>query len=207
MLLNEVAPRMVAYGFEPKVKGQSVYRKTAEGHWAFHVSFMRHEHDLDVTADMAVRIDAIEDLVNQYDEGLKPSEKRRTTTLGAELGNLSVRAPLKWTLRTTSDVPEVVDDLVRSFGEIGLPYLKSHARIKEAYKLLLSDAPEDRRHAPIIGARYMRVLAASYLLKSAEFEKLAEEYEVELSKVNDLYSADFKALAAGLIQRNRVSGP
>ncbi len=205
VLLNEVALRMVAYGFEPKVKGQSVYRKTAEGHWAFHVSFIRHEDDLDVTADVAVRIDAIEDLVNQYDEGLKPSEKRRTTTLGAELGNLSVRAPLRWALRTTTEVPEVVDDLVRSFGEIGLPYLQSHAGIEEVYKLLLSDAPEDRLHAPIVGARYMRSLAASYLLRSAGLEKLAEKYEVRLSKVNDLYLADFKALSADLVQRNRAS--
>lgn len=93
-VLEQLGTRMAAHGFRPKPVGQSFYRDVPGGRWALHVSFIRHETDMDVTADVAVRINAIEQVVNQCETGLTDAEKRRSTTLGAELGNLS-RRPLQ----------------------------------------------------------------------------------------------------------------
>ncbi len=93
-VLEQLGTLMAAHGFRPKPVGQSFYRGVPGGSWALHVSFIRHETDMDVTADIAVRIDAIEQVVNQCETGLTDAEKRRSTTLGAELGNLS-RRPLQ----------------------------------------------------------------------------------------------------------------
>jgi hypothetical protein len=41
--------------------GQSFYKDVSEGRSVFHISFIRHEADIDVTADVAVRIDVKED--------------------------------------------------------------------------------------------------------------------------------------------------
>src|ERR1700761_3414661 len=93
-LLNEIGGRVAVWGFNSKPSGQSFYRKVPSGKWAFHISFIPHKEDLDLTADVALRNEAVEGLVGQYDAKLSTIESRKSMTLGAELGNLSIGKPL-----------------------------------------------------------------------------------------------------------------
>jgi hypothetical protein len=194
-LLEQLGLRLAVYGFRPKPTGQTFYRNVPGGRWAFHVSFIRHEADFDVTADVAIRLDAIEQEVNQSETGLTEVEKRRSTTMGAELGNLIRKQPLRWTVAEFDDVPAVVHQIVEAFERIGLPYLSAYSDVEAAYRLLASTAPEDLVHAPILGARFLRVIAAAYILgRNGELLQLVQQYEAQLTAEEDPYLSDFNAL-------------
>jgi hypothetical protein len=189
---------MAAHGFKPEPVGQSFYRDVPGGRWAFHVSFVRHETDMDITADVAVRVDAIEQVVNQCETGLTDAEKRRSTTLGAELGNLSRRQPLRWTVSELDDVAAVAEQIAGAFKKIGLPYLSAHSDVESAYRVLASTAPEDRLHSPILGARCMRAVAAAHVLGRSELDQLIQRCEAQLIHEDDLYLPAFRALSESL---------
>jgi hypothetical protein len=201
-VLQQLGARVAVHGFKPKPIGHSFYRDVPEGRWALHVSFIRHEADIDVTADVAVRIEAIEQVANQCETGLTDAEKRRSTTLGAELGTLVGRQPLRWTVTAVEDAAAVADQIVRAFEEIGLPYLSSHSDVVSAYRVLASTAAADRLHSPILGARCMRAIAAAYVLgRDSDLDQLIRRCEAQLTAEDDLYLPDFRALSENLSLR------
>ena len=70
--LNEIEKlRIAVWGFNAKPSGQSFYRKDPNGKWVFHISFIPR---FDITADVAVRNEAIEAIVNRYDSKLNSAE-------------------------------------------------------------------------------------------------------------------------------------
>jgi hypothetical protein len=198
-LLQELGTRVTKYGFEPKPVGQSFYCDIPGGRWALHVSFIRHERDLDVTVDVAVRIDAIEQIVNRHDAEMSDAEKRRSATLGAELGNIVKREPLRWGVSDASDILVAVDGIVAAFEKIGLPYLKANSNVNAAYRVLASLDPRDWVHSPILGARCMRAVAAAHILGlNSDLDQLIHRCQDRLSREDDLYVSDFRALCDSL---------
>lgn len=186
---------MEAYGFKPKPVGQSFYRDVPGCRWDFHASFIHHATDMDITADVAVRIDAIEQFVNQFETGLTEAEKRRSTTLGAELGNLSRRQPLRWTVSEIDDVAAAAEQIAGAFEKIGLPFLSAHSDVESAYRVLVGATPEDRLYSPILGARCMRAVAAAHVLGRSELNQLIQRCKAQLIHEDDLYLPDFRALS------------
>jgi len=74
------------------------------GRQSFHSAFVNHDTDFDVTADVAIRFDAVGDMVNSSETLLSEPEKRGTYTLGTELGNLDGTSHQRWTIEQESDV-------------------------------------------------------------------------------------------------------
>jgi len=199
-LLNRLGERISAFGFKPKPTGQTFYQVVETGKWAFHVSFIAHKTDFDLTADVAVRVNAIEDLVNEYDTRLTAAEKRKSMTLGGELGNISMGSPKRWTISTVEDIPSVCDGVIESFQEIGLPFLQKHSDAAAAHRVLVSSNPTDLHLAPILGPRYMRAVASAYVTGHAdEIDALARHYETKLLATEDLYLEDFRTLSRNLL--------
>src|SRR5437867_11840937 len=97
-LLNSLGKRVEAYGFAMKAREQSLYKRTPFGRLALHLSFIPHRADFDATADVAVRFDALEDLVNEGNDLLSKAEKKGTFSLGADLGNISEGKQRRWTV-------------------------------------------------------------------------------------------------------------
>src|SRR6476661_8883662 len=95
-LLKAVGQRIAASGFESKPVGQSFLRRSPLGRDSLHLSFVKHPCDFDVVADVAVRIDDLEDIVNVNDTLLSKKEKEQTYSLGAELGNISGQGQQRW---------------------------------------------------------------------------------------------------------------
>ena len=152
--------------------------------------------------DVAIRIDAIEQVVNQFEAGITDAERRRSTTLGAELGNIVGREPLRWNVSELNDIPTVVDYIAKAFERVGLRYLSAHSDIESVYRVLSSTDPKDRVHSPILGARCMRAVVAAYVLeRSNDLDLLIHRCEDQLSQEDDLYLPDFRALREGLLLR------
>jgi hypothetical protein len=199
-LLMGLADQIGTFGFNPKVLGQSFHQVVPTGKWEFHISFIAHKIDFDMTADVAVRVNAIEDLVNEYDTKLTTAEKRKSMTLGGELGNISEGVPRRWTVSSVEDIPAVCDGVIEAFQRIGLPFLQKHSDAAAAHRVLVSSRQADLLLAPVLGPRYMRALASAYVTGNTnEVDVLSRRYEAELSESEDLYLKDFRSLAHGLL--------
>ena len=64
-LLLEVGKRLRAFGFSARKSSRDFYRDVGPCRQLFHISFINHEGDFDVTADVAVRHNVVEDARNQ----------------------------------------------------------------------------------------------------------------------------------------------
>ena len=185
-LLNAVGQRIAASGFGSTPVGQSFLRRTPLGRDTFHLSFIRHTHDFDVVADVAIRIDDLEDLVNVDDPMLSKKEKKQTCSLGAELGNISGQGRQRWTLASSDDVVPVADGIMASFNSIGLPYLDQASTMEGAYRLLTSPGRGAWLHSPIHASRAKRVIGLAKIMGRAdELAQRADENVQFLEGLND----------------------
>ncbi len=74
-LLANVGEKLTTFGFGGKAKQQSFYRPI-DGGWAcVHLSFIKHADDFDVTVDVGVRFDEVEELVNSNNNLLTKRKK------------------------------------------------------------------------------------------------------------------------------------
>jgi hypothetical protein len=198
-LLTELSKCMPKYGFDKKAVGQAFYRKTPHGRDAFHVSFIRHTNDFDVTADVAVRIDALEDLVNADNRLLSKAEKRGTFSLGVELGNLSQGARQRWTIAAVEDVPPVAESILRMFENVGLPYLDRYSSLEGAFYALSSNDRDGWIHSPIHAARCKRAVGLAYLLgKQEDLNRLISDCESFLRDKKDVGLSSFQQFATSV---------
>ena len=131
---------------------QSFTRKTLFGRQTFHVSFIRHAHDCDVTGDVAIRIDDLEDLLNEWNATLSKAEQKQTHSMGAELGNLSEGRQRRWTLASEDDIPEVVSSVMALFESVGLPYLEKYSDLDIFLRNKEVAAPEYRLNVETLPA-------------------------------------------------------
>lgn len=127
------------------------------------------------------------------------TKKRRSATIGAELGNIVRQEPLRWSVSEPSDIPLAVANVLAAFEKIGLPYLEAYSKVEAAYRALASPDPKDWVHSPILGARCMRAVAAAHLLGGKrDLDELIRRCEARLAEEDGLYLSDFRALLESL---------
>ena len=146
-LLLQLDERLRPLGF--RKREQSFRRDLGPCRQAFHISFINHVGDFDVTADVGVRHHSVEDMLNEGQPHLKDSEKKETYTVGAELGNIIGTGQHRWTVVDTSDIPSVVDGIMNYFDSVGIPFLERFSSLKEVYRVLREDGAEARLICPI----------------------------------------------------------
>jgi hypothetical protein len=203
-ILRRLGEREEWLGFNPKASGQSFYHVFPAGKWAFHVSFIPHKFDFDLTADVAVRINVIEDLVSEYETKRRPTERRQSMTLGGELGNISEGRQHRWTVADLYDIPKICDQVIDKFERIGLQFLRTYSDIVAVQKALTSSDPRDALLCPLPGPRAMRAIASTYILDEAsDIAALAHRLEAKLVEMEDLYLQDFRAFYRGLLEKRR----
>ena len=159
-----LARRMAERGFESHPRDQSFARKTPFGRQTLHVSFIKHTHDCDVTADVAIRIDALEDLLNEWNATLSKAERKQTHSMGAELGNISEGRQRRWTLTTEDDIPEAVSSVMALFESVGLPYLEKYSNLEQALAAVSGDDHGSWLHSPFHDLRANRAIGLAFVL-------------------------------------------
>src|SRR5436190_22794742 len=173
-LLKSVATGLARHGFESKPKGQSIVKKTAFGRQSFHLAFIKHTHDFDITADVAIRFDALENLICESEGIRSEQEKDEGYSLGAELGNLAGTGQRRWTVSTSEDIPPVSASILEAFELIALPYLNRYSMMDQALAALKGDDRVASLHMPIHDARAKRALGLAFLLGAKQqFDEIA----------------------------------
>ena len=190
-LLSEVGERLVAWGYNPIAKQQAFCRPIENGRVCFHLAFIDHSNDFDVTADVAVRFDHLEDMVNSCNDLLTKKEKQNTFTLGVELGNLSSGIQLRWKVESEEDLHEVTPSIIGTYKTHGEPYLQKFSNMEEAYLLLAGDDRNSRLHAPFHSSRAVRAVGLAKILNKPEIEELIERKKLFLKEKNDFGLQDY----------------
>ena len=204
-LLNEISKRIVKYGFDGKPKGQSFYKPIASGCQSFTPSFINHKTDVDVTGNVAVRFDALEDLINEYRPYLTKAQKKYTASLGVELGNLGEGAQKRWVLADLDDAGEVAEEILDYFAKVGLPYLEKYSDMEAALDALSAN---DRGwlYSPFPDERAKRAIGLAFLLGNKErfFEIAAAKTEFLTSR-NEQGLDTFLKIKSDLEKRLKAS--
>ncbi len=164
-LLAAVGKGIVRFGFNERPKGQNFVREFPLGRMLFHLAFIPHQGDFDTTADIGIRFDQVEQWANRGNKLLTEREKRRTCTIGCELGSLSECQQKRWTIANPDDVEIVALSIVETFGRVGMPYLERFSDPERALEALVGDDPSSWLHSPIHAARAIRAVALALQLR------------------------------------------
>jgi hypothetical protein len=150
-LLTELAVALATRGY--RKNGQSFRKDEGPHRLSFHVAFINHSEDFDVTADVAVRHHAVEERLNGSSPLLSAAQKKETATVGAELGNLAGVGQHRWTVRERRDIEPVAADMLQWFDRIGVPFLTRFSSLDEVARVLAQDDALARLVCPIPGSR------------------------------------------------------
>ncbi len=200
-LLGELGRRVSKYGFAAKPVGQSFRRYTKGGRDSFHVAFIEHgSSDFDVTADMAVRIDAVELLATSEDKLLTKLDREQTATLGCEIGNLTEGRPKRWSVRSGADVQVTAAGVADAFVAVALPYFEKYADLQTVYETLCANDRSGWLHAPLDDARCKRAISLAVVLeKHGDLPALIEKNGSYLREKEDAGLTAFLRLGEKLL--------
>lgn len=185
-------------------KAESRYRvKTPTGTGSAHFSLIRHPGvDFDVVLNLAVRIDAAEEIANDVSPMLRPSERRRIATLGTEYGNWTQGSQRRWTIVTAEDARIVGSQVAAAVVDTGIPFIEKYADLREALVRLGGNEPFHRALMPLHGKRASRSVILAYLLRDKDaFEMLIKEHDENLVSREDIGLQTFRLLVSDLRKR------
>ena len=192
LLLAALAAFLTPYGYErSKQDFQKTYRW---GRTAFHIAFIKHNSDFDITGDIGIRSNALEALVQKSNILLTSAEKKNTFSMGAELANLKDRKQRRLRVSNEQDVSTVSTELFRHFEEIAIPYFTKYSDMEAAINVLSSNSFVAWLHSPIHAERAKRAVGLAWLLKDFQrAESLIVESEAFLSDSNDFGLSSFRS--------------
>ena len=175
-MLEHLGSRLSASGFQTHIAKQSFKRKTEIGTDTFHIQRSRHFDGMNISADVAIRCDAIEEFLFDLYRGVMRSEKlgpeirKGMATLGKGVGDLGPQGRLQmWPVRSTDDAKDVANKLFASYETIAEPYFfRIYTSLETIYDVLKDD---DTRRLTIGGYSTARkTIVAAILLKRDESE-------------------------------------
>ena len=200
LVFHLLGMRLRALDFTHQPVHQTFWKSVSVGAWVVHVSVIKHESDLDLTMDVAVRVDAVENCINRWNTGLTAADKRRTVTVGAELGNIVDGRNRRWTIAAPSACTDVAEGMVEEFEKFGVPYL---TRMSNLEAMLDSIASIDRSswlHSPIHGVRGKKAVALALVLGKRDLAlELVERFTAVLEAQRDFGLESFTTFASRAI--------
>lgn len=195
-LLETVGKQISNLGFVGKPADQSFVRNFPGGRASLHLAFIKHPEDFDVVADVAVRFDALEDMINSESKILSNKEKSKTYSLGAELGNIEGSGQKRWHVTSAGDVAGVARGIVSDFERIGVPYIEGASDLARAYEMLTSPGRGAWLHSPIHSARAKRIVGLAKLLdREDDINRHIEDSISFMESIKDGGLQDFKRFA------------
>jgi len=172
-LLDHLGSLLSAAGFQTYIAKQSYKRKTRIGNDTFHIQRSRHFDGMNISADVAIRCDAIEEFLFDLYRGvmlpgkLGPEVRKGMATLGKGVGYLVPRGRLQmWPVRSIGEAQDVANRLIESYEKIAEPrFFRVYTSLETIY-----DALNDEELYLSIGgySTARQAVVAAILLKQEE---------------------------------------
>jgi hypothetical protein len=179
--LAQVEEALHPLGFRYIRSRRSFERRFDGGKQALHLSLNLYRDEFYVAADVAIRFNVLEDLLNANDTSLSQRAKAVTYSIGCELGNLVYGDYKRWTVQDADGGATVAGAVSDFFIEHGLPYFDRYSSLPAAFALI---APHPERiclHQPFLVTRAKYVVALAVLLgEQNALASLVPAYEAAL---------------------------
>ncbi|KSV75944.1 hypothetical protein N185_15980 [Sinorhizobium sp. GW3] len=201
-LISELKNGVANFGFKYSSSTRSFIKKAENVEFSYHLSFIVHGADFDVTADLAVRHDNVERLV----KALTPPHplldgRERTWTIGVEVGNLTQGTQMRWSVATEQDVEVAVSGLIRIFQDVALPYFEQYSTPSSVYSMLLKDDKVAGLNSPLRVKRWTRIVTLASLLEPEKLAHWVSKGLETLEEAGDRQLDEFKQIAEALLAR------
>lgn len=209
LLLSELAMHLERHGFVRVARRPAYSRARGVGTQSVLLSFLRHADDFDVTASVAMRVEAVEALVQLHDDGPTRADRAGTYTLGAELGNISGKGQTRWTVANAADARTAAESIAQAVEIFGAPFLAEFSTLDDVLTRLRRNDKEGWLVSPIHGSRCKRAMAIARLTGHPEGARIARACLDFLASRNDpaLRSTERLARALGFVSGNGGGGP
>jgi hypothetical protein len=163
-LLSEVGSFLHRYGFDSKPVGQSFRLAKPYGWASIHLAFVRHPPtDVDVIVNVAIRIDAVQDAIQESDKLITDMDRKNSATVGAELGNLKGAGQQRWTIASAEAIHPVALEILTECEATLLPFIERYSDMDVLLETLTTDAKTASTISPFENKRRKTVLALSKL--------------------------------------------
>jgi hypothetical protein len=166
-LLKRICVFLSEYGFDNKIYGQSFRKRIDGGGARIHLNFINHANDFDVVVSVGIRFDTMENMANVVNKLLTEKERKKSdsATIGIELGNLSIGAQKRWTIREEDDIPSVAEGISKDIIEIAFPFIGKYKDMNAVFEIMLRDDSAVWSLAPFHHRRAMNAVGLAKLLK------------------------------------------
>jgi hypothetical protein len=143
-LLVELGKHLGPEGFPARPSGYSFRKRTEFGNVAIHLNIAQYEDEFSAAVHVSIRFDAVENLVNACANSALLTEaiKKRSATLGCELGNLKEARRREWRVVESSDISRIASEMAAFIREWGLAYFKTYSSMETAYGVLGANRPQ-----------------------------------------------------------------
>ncbi|MDA2780335.1 hypothetical protein PDR89_12865 [Bacillus cereus group sp. Bc002] len=190
-LLQSIGEGLKEDGYKVRITQQNFVKKFDKGKISMHLAFIDHPEDFHVTVDVGIRFDELENMKNQWDEGLTIKEKKETYTIGVELGNLVHREQKRWCVEKETDILLVTIDILKEVKQYFIPYIDKYVDIENVFDLCVRDDDE----AALLGTtfegyRAQNAIGLALLLNKEEMLEQIIEKKKEHLKTRDKFQLE-----------------
>ncbi len=190
-LLQGLGEELKEDGYKTRTTQQDLVKKFDKGKISIHLAFINHPEDFHVTVDVGIRFDELENMKNQWDEGLTIKEKKETYTIGVELGNLVHREQKRWRVEKEEDILPVTMDILKEVKEYFIPYIDKYVDVENVFDLCVRDDDEAGLIGTIFdGARAQNAIGLALLLNKEEMLEQIIEKKKEYLKTRDKFELE-----------------
>jgi hypothetical protein len=184
-LFDRIGDILDAHGFIKNIARQGFLKKTAFGHYAFHLAFVDRGFHIGVEADVALRHDDLENLVFENTTGLiVPAGRRNTSSIGAELGRIRSSGHKEWPIHKISEIDRTAEAIVQEFLSVGMPYLEKYSDKEILFRAFVQSGPDAELLNVIPLHSSLNTIALAYLLGKMDiFTELANRQEAFLMPI------------------------
>ncbi|MGR6002140.1 hypothetical protein ACT7C0_02755 [Bacillus cereus] len=190
-LLQDLGEELKEDGYKTRITQQSFVKKFDKGKISMHLAFIDHPEDFHVTVDVGIRFDELENMKNQWDEGLTIKEKKETYTIGVELGNLVHREQKRWCVEKKTDILPVTIDILKEIKQYFIPYIDKYVDIENVFDLCVRDDDEVALLGTTFeGYRAQNAIGLALLLNKEEMLEQIIEKKKEYLKTRDKFQLE-----------------
>lgn len=207
-LLTKLDAELSGFGFRLNLAKRVFRSRRHFGSVTITLNTIKHGNiDFDVTGNVGLRIDAVEEVVNKYNTMATDADKASTVTIGSEFGNIINGCQKRWTVKDDGDIDGVSNEFLQNVKMIAIPYIDKYSNLRNTLEVLSGNTPSSWLHSPSHGDRCRRALALAYILQDSQKIKfLIEANTIFLKSRNDYSLRSFELLVKELTSSKGV-GP
>lgn len=118
--------------------------------------------------DVALRVDAVETLLNERRTEMTKHQAEMTATIGADVGNLNEGRQRRWTILSLDDVKPTATAIYGEVRTLGYRFFHEYENMHNLLRVLSSSNPRDWWLSPGHAQRCNRAVGLAFILGKAD---------------------------------------